>query len=68
MQSNVDCPQCGGRLNPVGQGPDEYECVDCGRVLRQVVVANIDAFKREAQRDTPTSEIAQAALEGVRRE
>jgi len=68
MQSNVDCPQCDGGLNPVGQNPDEYKCVDCGRVLRQSVVENIDAFKREARRDTPTSKVAQAALEGVRQE
>ena len=62
--ANMKCPRdCGGRLEETDL--QEYECSRCGRRIRQVVVENLDAFKRVAERGGPASEIAAAALEGV---
>lgn len=62
--ANTKCP-CGGRLDTT-ETQDEYRCRSCDRILRQVVVEELDRFKRVAESDGPASEIAQAALEGVR--
>lgn len=63
MNANVSCPEanCQGEPEDAAE-PQVYRCKRCGLQLRQVVVANLDAFKRKAERETRTSRIAKAAL------
>lgn len=65
MNSNVSCPEanCHGEFEDAAE-PQVYQCKRCGLRLRQVVVANLDAFKRGAKRVTRTSKIAKATFEG----
>ncbi|WP_058993605.1 hypothetical protein [Haloarcula sp. CBA1127] len=61
---NVDCPQCGGQLQATND-PESFRCRSCDRELRQVVLENLDSFRRVAESDGPAAEIAAAALEGT---
>lgn len=61
---NVLCPQCDSPLKDT-KNPQEWECTRCGQRHRQVVLDNLDRFKRVAERGGPLAPIARAALEGV---
>jgi tRNA(Ile2) C34 agmatinyltransferase TiaS len=60
-EANMKCPKCGGRLGDT-RDPEAYECESCGNHLRQVVVEDLDRFKRVAESDGPAAEIARVAL------
>lgn len=62
QRANYACPQCDGRLKPTDHA--EYECSECGCVIRESVCERLESFKRVAEGDGPLSEIAKAALEG----
>lgn len=56
------CPrECSGHLEPTVAG-DAYECTRCDNELRQVVVRDIDSFRRVAESAGPAAPIARAAL------
>lgn len=56
---------CGGVLAP-REHQHEYVCRSCGAVVRASVVSRHERFKRVAKKDSQLSEIANAALEGVK--
>ncbi|WP_436910324.1 hypothetical protein [Halosimplex marinum] len=63
--TNYKCTggDCGGRLKST-ENPQVYECVKCGRQIRESVAERREAFERVADRDGALAEIARAALEG----
>jgi tRNA(Ile2) C34 agmatinyltransferase TiaS len=62
QRANYKCPACDSRLKPTDCA--EFDCVKCGRTIRESVCSRMERIERLAEGDDIVAELAQAALEG----